>query len=206
MTKQNDYPSPLLAAAFELDVAQVRRLLSTRVDVNAKDDMGFTPLYRVISARLWDEGCAEIVRVFLEAGANPNVKQGDPLTGPTPLGLAVGHKAIAIVKLLLEYGADVDFAHALHIAISGNSTKDTVEIIKMLIEAGGNIRLSRPDSDFGEFPLDVLEYLLAYARNERPEASQAEFDKWFDPEIVQEMRALLTLHPPASSNDAYSAK
>jgi ankyrin repeat protein len=76
----------------------VRLLISSRVDVNAKDGYGQTPLHRAIDAEaewakyLYDKGdvdaapTAEITGILIAAGADVNARTGD---GKTPLDWAV---------------------------------------------------------------------------------------------------------------------
>ena len=47
----------------------------------------------------------DVLKVLLDAGANPNIKQSGP-RGGTPLRIALFWSSIEIVKMLLEAGAD----------------------------------------------------------------------------------------------------
>ncbi|KAK1616797.1 hypothetical protein QYE76_022314 [Lolium multiflorum] len=83
-----------------------------RVDVNALDDSGITPLGHAVGA-----GMVDSVRYLLDHGANPD-KTGKE--GCTPLQLAVAEGNCEVLKVLLSKGADVDALSycgaALHIA------------------------------------------------------------------------------------------
>jgi hypothetical protein len=82
------------------DLAGVQALLDAGVDVNAKDEGGWTPLHRAAFA-----GHKEIAELLIDNGAEVNAKNED---GWTLLHLAVvnGHKEI--VELLIDNDADVN--------------------------------------------------------------------------------------------------
>jgi ankyrin repeat protein len=96
---------------------------------------------------------AEIVRVLLEAGADPNLATED---GSTPLMMAAGlgsktHQpekkrddpapaALAAVKMLIDAGAHVNGVNeADFTALHGAAFKGSIEIIQYLVEHGANI-------------------------------------------------------------------
>lgn len=90
----------LIAAAGRDDFKAVSELLATGVNPNlSRDRWGDRALSRAVV-----NGNVEMVRILLEAGANPDLKG----RGFTPLGMAAlrGHAQIA--RLLLKAGADVD--------------------------------------------------------------------------------------------------
>lgn len=70
----------------------------TRQPDDVESEKGFTPLLIATT-----NGHTVIVRLLLEHGANPNMRNFD---GVTALHNAVFEKQIDIVKLLLEHGAD----------------------------------------------------------------------------------------------------
>ena len=70
----------------------VRALIELGADVNQKDRYEWTPLYMVIRVRNH-----EIVKMLLEAGADPNYE--------CPLRFAENANLTQIRDLLLEYGA-----------------------------------------------------------------------------------------------------
>ncbi|KAM0833004.1 hypothetical protein ACQ4PT_064507 [Festuca glaucescens] len=83
-----------------------------RVDVNAMDDSGITPLGHAVGA-----GTVDSVRYLLDHGANPDKTGKEECT---PLQLAVAEGNCEVLKVLLSKGADVDALSycgtALHIA------------------------------------------------------------------------------------------
>jgi ankyrin repeat protein len=94
--------SRLIEAVKANDVAAVRGLLDTRVDVNAVQADGTTALHWAV-----DRDSAEIVQLLIRAGAN--VKAANRY-GSTPLWLASLNGNPATIGMLLEAGADANAA------------------------------------------------------------------------------------------------
>ena len=72
----------LEAAAYMAEVENVRRLISEGADVNTKFSDGGTPLFSAIERILAERNKRdlikrrrEVIKVLLEAGANPNVEK-----------------------------------------------------------------------------------------------------------------------------------
>ena len=86
-------------AAFRGNLEAVKQHLAAGTDVNAKDDIGKTPLHRAA-----DAGHKEIVELLIAKGADVNAS----ISMGTPLHYAArsGHKEI--VELLIAEGADVN--------------------------------------------------------------------------------------------------
>lgn len=87
----------LLNAAQNGKLDEVRSLISQSIDVNVRDEYGWTPL-------LWAamNGHTDIVQVLLAAGANPNTRNK---YGWTPLMWAAGQGYSEIVRSLIASGA-----------------------------------------------------------------------------------------------------
>lgn len=101
----------------------VKTLVANGIDINAKDDNGYTPLHIVTMERDVDyfSGSGKrpskrfcynaefMVKCLLENGANPNSKDKD---GNTPLhwvlSFGINGKTLSIVEKLLQYGAKSD--------------------------------------------------------------------------------------------------
>jgi serine/threonine-protein phosphatase 6 regulatory ankyrin repeat subunit B len=85
----------LINAAQKGDLAQVKSLITAGVDVNAKNDRGFTAL---MGASQDDD--VEVVQALVAAKADVNAKDN---YGLTSLTYAAGHDGV--VKLLRQAGA-----------------------------------------------------------------------------------------------------
>ncbi len=95
---------PLHAAALRNDADAVEQLLAAGADPNALNAAGATALH-------YGTGSARIVKALLARGAKADVISKDDLT---PLMTAVPRaESFAVVKLLVDAGADVNFGRTL---------------------------------------------------------------------------------------------
>ena len=92
----------LHSAAGAGDIATVRSLLAQGESVDKKNMGGFTPLMYAV-------GHADMVRLLLEKGANPDYKTRD---GVTALHLAVEAGSVEGVRALLEGGTNPEAGYA----------------------------------------------------------------------------------------------
>jgi ankyrin repeat protein len=92
--------TPLHLAAYFSHPPVVRLLIErgAGVDAEADNPSRVRPVHSAVAAR-----SAEIVRILLEAGADPNVQQHG---GWTALHAAAQHGDGALVRILLDHGAD----------------------------------------------------------------------------------------------------
>jgi ankyrin repeat protein len=88
---------PIFKAVELNDVASLRAVLASGVDVDVQDHVGRTSLSLAVSKRI------EIVRLLLEAGANPNLADRSKVT---PLMCAAQYQSVAAVEALLKAGAN----------------------------------------------------------------------------------------------------
>jgi cytohesin len=129
------------------DIEVVKQHLAVGTDVNAKDDLRYTPLH--VAAQQGHDRCKEIVELLIAAGADVNVKDGQG--GLTPLHTAIGNGNKEIVELLIANGADVNAGRSdggwtpLHKAAGGAGARHKQphqqhkEIVQMLIAAGADV-------------------------------------------------------------------
>lgn len=116
--------SDLFAAVTAGTADEVRALLATGADANARADDGATPLMGAAA-----RGDAEMVRVLLEAGADVGASDAD---GVTALLLAAGgNPDPGVVRVLLEAGADA--TGALLVAAMANHNP---EVLRALLDGG----------------------------------------------------------------------
>lgn len=139
-TRGSEAGSPLHTAAWERRIEIVRLLLELGADVNAKDDVGNTPLHRAVSEQFHDqhlEKTSETVELLIASGASVHAKSK---YGQTPLhGVASGEAA----KIMLQHGADPN--------ASDDSGKSPLfddglcairqDVIEALAQLGGDINL-----------------------------------------------------------------
>ena len=94
--------SPLHLAAKRGDLTKVRSLLEGSVDVNAKDNAGWTPIHEaVMSTKM--QNTLPIVKLLVEAGADVNARSEE---GSTVLHDASKYLSQEVVQFLLDSGAD----------------------------------------------------------------------------------------------------
>jgi uncharacterized protein len=156
----------LIEAVRTQDAAQVRALLSRRVDVNVKADDGSTPLlwaahwndvttaaslvragadanaanqfHMTPLSRACTNGSAEMVELLLRGGANPNARIA---TGESPLMTCAATGATAAVKMLLARGAAVNAAEPSQgqTALMWAAAERHPAVVGALIEAGADL-------------------------------------------------------------------
>ena len=159
-----DGVSPLLLSILNTNWDIARRLIDAGADVNQWDMFGQSPLIAVSGNRL-DAGLKvdgilnqtdgfTIVTMLLDKGANPNMQlfyrpaktRGGPLSrGTTPLIRAASNGDVELIKLLLEYGAEVDLPQAdlqtpvSALAGSRANRNQLVEGLEILVAAGADV-------------------------------------------------------------------
>lgn len=129
-----DSDKKLLNAAADGQTELVTMLVKEGANINAIDEHRMSPLFLATA-----NSHLETVVRLLELGANANVATGYP-----SLLVAIGHKDIDIVKALLRYGANSNVEG--YTSMSGSQSPvslaislHSIEILKMLVSAGGKI-------------------------------------------------------------------
>jgi ankyrin repeat protein len=113
----------LLAAARKSDAAAVKSLLAKGADVNAKSPYGATPLFFAC-----DRGNAEVVKILLDAGADPNIR--DTFYKATPVTWALQHDHAEVIKLLIEKAPQIK-EPTTAMAVAQGQTKTAQTLLAM---------------------------------------------------------------------------
>lgn len=128
--------SPITAAAFNGQLATVKLLLSSGVDIESRDHNGKTALY---AAAINNK--SDVVRFLCESNAKVN-SQG--VRGWTPLTGAASEGAVDSVKALVKYGKRIDLEMkngsnntALFVAVLDNKP----DVVRFLCESGANVNI-----------------------------------------------------------------
>jgi ankyrin repeat protein len=87
-------------AASTGDLASVRALVLSGIDLDRFDDVGFTALHHAAHKEH-----IQVILELLSKGANVNA-QDESKIGNTPLGEVAGYCSYHVVKVLIELGAD----------------------------------------------------------------------------------------------------
>src|ERR1051325_10613978 len=102
---RNDAGATALMWAVD-DLEKTRLLLKSGADANARSDDGRTPLF-IASGRF---GSHEVVKLLLDHGADPSFKAHSNRGPVTPLTQAAGVGDEAVLRMLIERGADAKSA------------------------------------------------------------------------------------------------
>jgi ankyrin repeat protein len=91
---------PLHFAAFCSKADIIKLLIEKGADINARDNNNFTPLYYARDA--------DTAELLIKSGAKVNICDGN---GYTPIHHAVNKGSKAVIKILVENGADANIAN-----------------------------------------------------------------------------------------------
>ena len=137
------YGTPLSNAIEHGATELVDLLIQAGVHVNAADRFGSTPLHEAASTYHGDhEAAVRIAEALIQAGADVNPPPSTPstfLTGGTPLSLAAGRNNLAMVRLLIEHGADVQARGGLDGPLHVAARSGNLDIAQALIAAGADL-------------------------------------------------------------------
>jgi ankyrin repeat protein len=174
--------TPLTVAAERGDADEVRKLIAGGVDLNARDESGFTAL--VWAAR---NGNREVAEALVEARADMNARDC-AANGWTPLIHAIHKNNNEMARLLIESGADVNakagkctdkLIESGATALMHAASEDNTEIVRALLAKGadpyteydsanalskavaGALDFSRPDDK--QCPTETVKALLEHA-------------------------------------------
>lgn len=124
--------APLIKAAHDGRVSEVKQLLQSGAPVDATDVNGWTALLYALQ-----DGHDEIARLLIDAGANVNQ---DTLLG-TPLMVAAYRGRAEMIELLVFRGAKVNFADEEgHRALSSAAVAGRTNILGQLLTLGADLQ------------------------------------------------------------------
>lgn len=134
----------LMHACKEGNLQRAETLIKAKADVNAVSLVDhLTPL---MFAAYY--GNTEIVRLLLDAGANPNVSM-NTMDYDTPLLMATRWDDLELIKLLLLKGASVDAVNKNGVTpLASASDNGYVDMVEFLINSGADVNASRFDDHF----------------------------------------------------------
>jgi DNA-binding CsgD family transcriptional regulator len=129
----------LTSAILASRTARVGSLLQRGTPVNGADKYGTTPLYKAAV-----QGETEIVRMLLEAGADPDRESRGEDEG-RPLCAAASWGRTDIVRLLLEHGADPNAVESQGqgrmTALAWAKHGGHIEVVELLLENEADLSL-----------------------------------------------------------------
>lgn len=191
----------LLAAIANSDCDEIQLLLDDGANFSARDEIGATPLMRALEKNL----PPDCVLALIQAGADPNATHGSLKI--SALMVAASYSSAKVVTLLLESGAEVDFAtpDGWTALMSATRNSSRPEVIRELVAAGANINAldgygvtplmraaqTNPNSEI----IAILVRLGADSTIKTPEGHTA-YDLAKDAGRGREVLALLAPHPP----------
>ncbi len=133
ITKENNKSmSPqTLALPIKLDLNDLKSKASEIVDVNARDEDGWTPLFWATK-----ENNLQKINSLLDQGADINAQDQ---FGSTALVYAINHQHIAALKLLIAKGADVNNKDLEGVTpLMDAAYKKNIVIIKFLLKSSAD--------------------------------------------------------------------
>jgi ankyrin repeat protein len=177
----------LVDAAHKGDLDGVRAALSRGADINA---ISPKRLHTAIEAAVFDRH-ADVVAELLRQGADPNAFENE-----SALGLAASSGDVAILKMLLSAGADVNRGSFVgETPLMAAALTGELECARLLLEAGADVNAK---SAMGKVPLSeaydyenrhrkrnpVLDLLVAAGAKVKP-SKNWDWNKWQRPPVEQ---------------------
>ena len=161
--------TPLMFAAYSLDIKTIRTLLKAGAAPNIQDSLGRTALGEAVIS-----GCdIHIAELFVKYGADPDIKD---INGETPytrifsdLG-GIFPDDLNIALLFLSCGVNVDSpdqfgATPLILCTSNTDYWSNMMVTGVLIPNGANVNAQDSDGQTALMHMAQLRYMFSYAEN-----------------------------------------
>ena len=131
--RKPDGSTPLQWAVYDVDAAEVGRLLRAGADVRIANDYGATPMS--LAAEIAEP---KILKLLLDAGADADSPNAD---GMTALMLVARTGNVEAAKLLLDHGATIDAREGFggQTALMWASARRHPEMIELLVSRGAAV-------------------------------------------------------------------
>jgi len=148
-------------------------LLAHGATVEPPTNYGETPLHWAahgINSMGKQVDLVEFAETLIKNGANVNKKTGQGRSYRTPLSYAAESNNLAVAKVLISHGADVEGDGSSPLSAAG-ANGDFVEMAQLLVENGAKINASSPTgwhplmTAAGRGNIKVVNYLLAQGAN-----------------------------------------
>lgn len=160
--------TPLKMAVFMGHKDIVQMLVNAGANVNATNNRegekaALTPLFFLIASDCNQDTYTDILKILLKAGANPNPAKGEYNESfITPLMVATSLGNIEAVKLLIEYGADVNYKTKEGLAAcSVAEMRSQQEMIDLLKSVGAKCETnkSKKNKNIDKPELAIMQYV-----------------------------------------------
>lgn len=130
---------------YKVDHELLDALIAKKAKVDVANEFGSTPLAEAVIVT-----DARMVKTLLDAGSGP---EGANQDGETALMLAIKSRALPIVQMLIQAGANVNTAEKTHrqtpLMYATAAKKNAGEMVKLLLSKGADVK---PRTLYTEYP------------------------------------------------------
>jgi ankyrin repeat protein len=200
MTTDSDFIATITAIRAG-DIATLKRLLADNPGLAASKLGGFakgrTPLHVVADWPGYFSNGPQVVRMLIEAGADPNARDPDQPGSETPLHWAASSDDVDVASALIDGGADVETPDgSIGTPLDNAIGYSCWHVARLLVQQGAKVDKLWHASALGM--LDRLEELLNGQSDTKPEALSQAF--WHACAAGQRRAAELLLNRGADLN------
>jgi len=120
---------------MNVDIAEY--LIDKGADVNAKGELGITPL---IATRKRKDESVSLIQHLIKMGADVNATMSPGVGDWTVLHTALGGGNVKVVKLLIDNGADINVKNIMGTPLQMAINYKKIETVELLIESGAKLQ------------------------------------------------------------------